>query len=203
MKTLIVNSYHADWLPKIEPVKGLVAELGEYDVVSDVDVFAGYDLAGYQAVVLSGSPNLISKNEYLPRYLDFLRHLELPTLGICYGHQLLARAFGARVLDTGKMIEGQHTVRVIEPAPLFRGMPEQFLALESHRELVPLDDLARAGFDQAASSSSCDVEAIHHTSRPLFGVQFHLERSGEIGREIMGNFYRFVQEYRRQEKVND
>jgi GMP synthase (glutamine-hydrolysing) len=203
MKTLIVNSYHADWTPKIEPVKELVAPCSECEVIDDIDVGPGFDVTGFRAVVLSGSPNLISKNQYVPRYLQFLLGLRLPTLGICFGHQLLARAFGARVLCGEKFIEGYDTVRIIEHEPLFKGLPEEIIVMESHREYVALDDLARAGLDLQANSSTCAVEAFHHTSRPLFGVQFHIERSGEIGARIMENFCKFAAEYRGEEYRDD
>jgi GMP synthase (glutamine-hydrolysing) len=196
MRTLIVNSYHADWTPKVEPVEEMVGECTEYEVVSDVELAPGFDLAGFGAVVLTGSPNLISKNEYLPKYLQFLRELRLPTLGICYGHQMLAHAFGVHVFDGGKFLEGNDTVRVLVDEPLFHGLGGEIIAMESHREHVRLADLDRAGFELLANSATCDVEAIRHIERPLFGVQFHIERSGEIGRAIMANFCRFAKDYK-------
>lgn len=192
MKTLIVTSYHADWTPKIEPVQALVAEFGEHEVASDVDLGPGYDLSGFGALVLSGSPNLISKNEYLPRYVEFLHRLRLPTLGICYGHQLLAKAFGARVLAGPRFLEGYDTVRILEPDTLFEGLPEEVIMMESHREYVLPEDLAQAGFELLADSTTCGVEAIRHIEHPLFGVQFHIERSGDVGRRVMANFQRYA-----------
>ena len=61
MRTLIVTSYRGEWAPKIGPVAEMVNLFSEGDVVSDTDLSPEYDLARYQAVVLSGSPNLISK----------------------------------------------------------------------------------------------------------------------------------------------
>ena len=203
MKTLIINSYHANSAAKIEPVKDMVALFSEYEVASDVDVDLGYDLEGYDAVVLSGSPNLISKNEYLPHYVEFLRQLRLPTLGICFGHQLLARAFGARVVDGGTFIEGFSSIRVVEKEPLFTGLPDEISVMESHREYVVAEDLTRAGFDLMAQSETAGVEAMHHVERPLFGVQFHPERSLENGEQIVGNFLRFARDHKSKEYAVD
>jgi GMP synthase (glutamine-hydrolysing) len=196
MRTLIVTSYRGDWAPKIEPVEAMVKLFSDCDVVSDADLTADCDLAGYQAVVLSGSPNLISKGQYLPGLVGFLRREELPTLGICYGHQMLAVAHGARVIDGGKFLEGLDKVRVLVPEPLFIGLPQEIVAMESHREHVVLEDLARAGFNLLANSRTSDVEAMRHNAKPLFGLQFHLERSGDVGRQVMENFFRFVRESR-------
>ena len=73
VKTLIVSSYHEGWAPKIGPVEEMVKPFSEHKTVSEDDIEPGHDLAGFDALVLSGSPKLISKNEYLPHYVEFLR----------------------------------------------------------------------------------------------------------------------------------
>jgi GMP synthase (glutamine-hydrolysing) len=177
MRTLIVSSYHGDWTPKAEPVREMVHEFSDCDMVLDTRVSPDTDLKGYDAVVLTGSPNLVSRSQLELPFLQFLRRLDLPTLGICYGHQMLAHAFGARVFEGARFIEGYDTVRVLEPEPLFHGLDEEIVVMESHREHVDFDDLDRTGFELLANSTTCDVEAIRHIERPLFGVQFHIERS--------------------------
>jgi GMP synthase (glutamine-hydrolysing) len=194
MRTLIVTSYRGEWAPKIGPVAEMVNLFSESDVVSDTDLSPEYDLARYQAVVLSGSPNLISKGQYLSGLVDFLRREALPTLGICYGHQMLAVAHGARVIDGGKFLEGMDKVRVLVPEPLFIGLPQEIVVMESHREHVVLEDLAHTGFNVLANSRTSDVEAMRHKIKPLFGLQFHLERSGDVGRQVMENFFTFAKE---------
>ncbi len=49
--------------------------------------------------------------------------------------------------------------------------------------------LSRTGFILTAESDSCAIEAIKHSKLPLYGTQFHFERSGEVGEKIMKNFY--------------
>jgi len=192
MRTLIVTSYRGEWSPKIGPVEAMVRLFSESDVVSDADLTADYDLSRYKAVVLSGSPNLISRSQYLPGLVGFLQREELPTLGICYGHQMLAKAHGARVINGGKFLEGMDKVRVLVQEPLFIGLPKEIVVMESHREHVVLEGLASAGFKLLADSRTSDVEAMRHNAKPLFGLQFHLERSGDVGRQVMENFFKFA-----------
>lgn len=188
MKTLIVNSYHANANKKIEPYVKLVSQHSEFKVEKDVNAHKDYNLFGYDAVILSGSPGLISLGIYPKRYPEFLVNLEIPTLGICYGHQMLAFAFGAGI-KSGKRIEGYETVKIIESGDLFKGIPNEIVVNQSHQEFIVPETLPQTGFFLLAESDSCKIEAIRHSKLPLYGTQFHFERSGEIGEMIIKNFY--------------
>jgi GMP synthase (glutamine-hydrolysing) len=191
MRTLIVNSYHADADKKIEPYVKLVSQHSEYKVEKDVNVHKDYDLSGYDAIILSGSPGLISFGIYPKRYPEFLVNLEIPTLGICYGHQMLAFAFGAEI-KSAKRIEGYETVKILDFQDIFKGLNNEILVTESHQEFITMITLSRTGFILTAESDTCAIEAIRHSKLPLYGTQFHFERSGEIGEKIMKNFYSYI-----------
>lgn len=191
MKTLIINSYHTDSDKKIEPYVKLVSLFSEYKVEKDVNLHKAYDLEHYDALILSGSPNLISLGGYSKRYVEFLRNLRIPTLGICYGHQILAFAFGAEI-KSGKRIEGYETIRIFEFKDLFKDLPKEIIVVESHQEYITLESLSKTEFWLIAESDSCPIEAIRHSHLPLYGTQFHFERSGDIGEKIMNNFYKNI-----------
>jgi len=120
-----------------------------------------------------------------------VRSVRLPTLGICFGHQLFARVSGVQVLS-GELIERDEVVFITEPGPLFRGMGPEMEFRESHREYVVAEAIERAGWHITARSASCPVEAMHHPTRPLYGVQFHPERSGLNGDKLFENFYNHI-----------
>ena len=70
--------------------------------------------------------------------------------------------------------------------------------MEYHNDYVIKQGLSTAGFILLADSQSCEVEAIKHNSKPLYGIQFHAERY-KIGREghkeglkIFENFYKLA-----------
>lgn len=194
MKTLIVNSYRVDPEKKILPYIEMVEKFSSSQVVNDIDLFNHVRFIDYDAIILSGSGDLISRGAYSKTYLEFLRYNSIPCLGICYGHQMLAKAFGATVFSKLNHIEQQETIRVIKNDPLFKDLSPEFIALESHMEHVALNDLPSAGFELLANSPSCEVEAIKHIERCLYGVQFHPERSGIIGEIILRNFFDIVRE---------
>lgn len=118
-----------------------------------------------------------------------------PLLGVCWGHQALAAAWGAKIIKKRKFIKKDETIRVIEPGELLVEMGLFFTAHASHYEHVVRDGRLKRHFKVLAYSDSCRVEAIKHLERPLWGVQFHPERSGSSGRQLAANFAQIVPPY--------
>ncbi len=188
VRTLVVNCYREK---AEEKIKGYIAQAERFSDISEVpwgSLERAYDMETYSAVIISGSQWLLSVEEAPAPLVEFVRYLKVPTLGICFGHQLFARAFGTQVLS-GELIERDETIIISESGPLFHGMEPEMDFLESHREYVVAEPVERAGWHIIARSASCPVEAMHHTTRPLYGVQFHPERSGLNGEKLFDNFY--------------
>lgn len=188
MRTLVVNCYRE---MAEEKIKGYMAQVERFSDAVEVPwgvLEPAYDLTTYSGVVISGSQWLLSVEPPAAPLTEFVRDLRLPTLGICFGHQLFARTFGTQVL-AGELVERDETIIVSEPEPLFHGMEPELDFRESHREYVVAEPIERAGWHLMARSASCEVEAMHHPTRPLYGVQFHPERSGLNGEKLFDNFY--------------
>lgn len=83
-------------------------------------------------------------------------------------------------------------MHIVGHDPLFAGLGESVMVEQRHfweLKTVP------AGFRRLATSEACPIQAIRHTSRPLYGVQFHPERYTELhpdGRTILANFFRLA-----------
>jgi len=192
MKTLIINSYRVTPEVKIEPYIECVKEFSSFQVINDVKLFSHIQYIDFDALILSGSADLITRGAYSKSYVEFLRYNTIPCLGICYGHQIMAKAFGVTISSSLKRIESNETVRIIKNNPLFKDLLPEILVTESHLEYVALNGLASAGFEVLANSPSCEVEAIKHIEKPFYGVQFHPERSGSIGKTIFRNFFDII-----------
>ena len=146
-------------------------------------------------VILTGSSALLSKprtRELFQPELDLVTKGKFPILGICYGHQIIGSAFGAPMRDLGQMLRGYEKVSVVRNHPLFDGLPAELVVAESHRqELTKVPN----EFQHLAQSTTSKVEAIVHQSRPIYGVQFHPERSNEShphGRIIIQNLLKQI-----------
>ncbi len=141
-------------------------------------------------VILTGSSALLSKprtRELFQPEIDLVRSAKFPVLGICYGHQIIGSAFDAPMRDLGQMFRGYEKVSVVKKHPLFDGLPSDLVVSESHRqELTKVPN----EFQHLAQSTTSKVEAMVHRSRPIYGLQFHPERSNDEhphGRIILQN----------------
>lgn len=138
------------------------------------------------ALVLSGGAPRVGLREKLGNCDEYLVYADIPILGICAGHQYMARFFGG-VVEEAKLPEyGKVEIEVIEEDILFKNLPKKFIVWESHNDEVtklPKD------FILLASSPNCKVQAMKHKSKPLFGLQFHPEvEHTQYGKEIFMNF---------------
>ncbi len=122
-------------------------------------------------LILSGGPaSVYAEDAYEidPAIFD----LEVPILGICYGHQLLAHGLGGRVARTGSAEYGKTELSVSDGSGLFAELPETQDVWMSHGDAVVE---APPGFRVVASTAGSPVAAMEHRERRLYGVQFHPE----------------------------
>jgi len=136
------------------------------------------------ALILSGGPASVYAGE-APRVDPGLFELGVPTLGICYGAQLLALELGGGVERTGVSEFGKTELHVGE-GQLFRGQPADQTCWMSHRDTVTAPP---AGARVTAESPSTPVAAFEAPERGLYGVQFHPEvMHTPHGQEVLKNF---------------
>jgi GMP synthase (glutamine-hydrolysing) len=136
------------------------------------------------AVVLSGGPASVYA-EGAPHVDPGLFELGIPTLGICYGMQLMAQDLGGRVDRTGVSEFGKTELRA-EESRLFRDLPDEQSVWMSHRDSVVAPP---AGARVVAGSPSAPIAAFEDEGRRLYGVQFHPEVvHTPYGTDLLKNF---------------
>jgi GMP synthase (glutamine-hydrolysing) len=136
------------------------------------------------ALILSGGPASVYE-EGAPRVDPALFELGVPTLGICYGAQLLALELGGRVDRTGASEFGR-TQLTASGGDLFTGLDAAQTVWMSHRDTVVEPP---TGARVVAASPSTPVAAFEDESRKLYGVQFHPEVvHTPHGQDVLENF---------------
>ncbi len=197
MKIVVVNNYKETnqtekAVQNIEKCTGQSVEKIDY---KEPDLYSRVVESEPDLVILTGSSALLSKprtHELFQPEMDLVRNARFPILGICYGHQIIGSAFGAPMRDLGQMLRGYEKVSVVQKHPLFDGLPSDLMVAESHRqELTNVPD----EFQHLAQSTTSNVEAIAHRSKPIYGVQFHPERSNDDhphGRMIIQNLLKQI-----------
>jgi GMP synthase (glutamine-hydrolysing) len=136
-------------------------------------------------IVLSGGPDSVCR-EGSPHLPAEAFETGLPTLGICYGLQLIAHSLGGRVVPGGDRREfGKAVVEVHDSDLLFKNLPGRFQGWMSHGDRV---DRLPTGFQVLAESGNI-VAAAADPNRKIWGLQFHPEViHTHHGSEILNNF---------------
>ena len=136
------------------------------------------------ALILSGGPASVYAED-APRVDPELFSLGIPTLGICYGMQLMAQELGGTVDRTGVSEFGK-TALGAEEGALFAGLPADQTVWMSHRDSVTAPP---TGARVVAGSPSTPIAAFEDAARGLYGVQFHPEvRHTPYGQDVLKNF---------------
>jgi GMP synthase (glutamine-hydrolysing) len=136
------------------------------------------------ALILSGGPASVYADE-APRMDREVFELGIPTLGICYGMQLMALELGGAVDRTGASEFGKTELHR-QGGTLFDGLADEQTVWMSHRDSVTAPP---AGAEVVAGSPSTPIAAFEAPSRGLYGVQFHPEVvHTPHGQEVLKNF---------------
>lgn len=137
-----------------------------------------------QALILSGGPNSVFDPD-APRPDPRVLTLGLPTLGICYGMQLLAQELGGKVERAGRAEYGKALLTRYQ-GPLFKGLEGEVQVWMSHQDAVT--ELP-PGWRVVAETEENPVAAMEAPDGKTFAVQFHPEVAHTPkGMQILENF---------------
>lgn len=120
---------------------------------------------------------------------EFIRNSNVPVFGICFGAQLIARAFGAGIVQLPTPCRGLCSIRVLEQKEIFEN---KYIAQVYKNQSWSLQNLAPEFAILACSSEG--IEMFAHRDRPIAGVQFHPEQFGQVsdGEMLFRNLRRML-----------
>ncbi|MBI5532086.1 MAG: glutamine-hydrolyzing GMP synthase [Deltaproteobacteria bacterium] len=144
---------------------------------------------GYQGIVISGSPALASQGEDSGYDKGFFE-LDIPILGLCFGHQEVAKRYGGRV-EHAQREYGFAKMKVLGDSPIFAGLGPQEVVWMSHGDTVT--ELGE-GFVEIGASIDQDGTTHHNAAIAndklrRYGFQYHPEVDDtEHGDQMLENF---------------
>lgn len=114
---------------------------------------------------------------------------EIPTLGVCLGHQAICSAFGAAITYAKKLMHGKQSDVKFDPdCPLFEGCPEVAPVARYHSLAADADTIPDC-LKITAVTTDGEVMAVQHREYPIYGVQFHPESiMTPDGKTMLANF---------------
>lgn len=154
----------------------------EVDIRTRADLPAPTDVAG---VIISGSAERLGDQaDWMKRAVDYTRRLDehrVPTLGICFGHQIMGEAFGGAVAPNPRGREiGTVEMEVVEDSPLVDGASTSARVRVNTTHVDSVVELPSAA--RVLAKTSLEPHAAVRFSETSWGVQFHPEIDGEVMR---------------------
>lgn len=160
--------------------------LGYYSEIAlpstDISVFENC-----KGIVFSGGPSSVY-DEKIPEFNSEILNLDIPILGLCYGHYIVQLGYNGKVgkQETGEF--GFATLNINEKlkSPLFEGIEHQQQVWMSHQDgVLKLGD----GFEVLGSTKDCKYAATQNLAKKRFSLQFHCEvKDTPCGEQIFQNF---------------
>ncbi|WP_430809835.1 MULTISPECIES: glutamine amidotransferase-related protein [unclassified Carboxylicivirga] len=140
-----------------------------------------------KGIILSGGKG----NPYEPLNLTSnyvaLMNFDVPILGFCLGHEILAVSYCGRIKKLPEYHGKKELISISKPEdPIFQGLNKTEVSLVK-RHAFHVSEIP-ASFESLAQSDTCRNEIIRHKSKPIYGFQSHPEVSGEDGLLMVKNF---------------
>ena len=165
----------------------------ETNIAPNTTLFQELQKENIHGLVLSGGAPRIGLDSTLGNCAEYLDKADFPILGICAGHQFMARHFGGNVKPSKLPEFGQVELTLcVDDDPLFAGMPKKSIVWESHNDEVTS---ISKDFTKLGKSENCKIQAIRHKKKQFYGLQFHPEvEHTQFGEQIFKNFIHLCEE---------
>jgi GMP synthase (glutamine-hydrolysing) len=174
------GSQYAQLIARRIREQNVYCEIIRHDISADV-IAARKPIA----IVLSGGPSSVYE-ENAPKCDPRIFSMGIPILGICYGMQLATQALGGAVESCPSREFGRSRLQIGSMEKLFAGFPHEIDVWMSHGDQVRS---LPEGFELLASTSTCPFAAVKHSSKAIYGLQFHPEVSHtSLGGTLIHNF---------------
>ncbi len=163
---------------------GVYSEVVQHDITPE-ELGALSNKFNVKGIILSGGPMSIYEKD-APKMDKRILGAGLPVLGICYGHQLIAKYLDGNVVRADKQEYGLSYANVKKPVAILKGLGRKEQVWMSHGDRVLS---IPKSMEVLASTENCPIAAFRDGSGQIFGIQWHPEvvhtKSGD---RLLANF---------------
>lgn len=119
---------------------------------------------------------------------------QIPILGVCLGHQVIAECFGGRVRRARQTRHGKASMITHDGLDIFSGLPNPMEVGRYHSLAVDVSDDGPLRITARAEDG--EIMGLSHASQPARGVQFHPESIlTSNGHALLANFLRLAERW--------
>ncbi len=181
---------------------GAESEAGTPHIAAEILVRRNDELTPAEIVALRPDRILLSPGPCTPQeagiLIPLIEHLaslsaaeQIPTLGVCLGHQAIGAAFGGRVVRAGQLMHGKTSLVSHDDRTIFNGLPQPMTCTRYHSLLVEESSLPAELEISAHVVGEGTIMGLRHRTLPIEGVQFHPESVLTAhGKQLIANFLR-------------
>jgi GMP synthase (glutamine-hydrolysing) len=163
---------------------GVYSEIVPHDITPD-EIRTLNEKFNVKGLILSGGPSSVYEPN-APRLDPRILELNMPILGLCYGHQLIAQITHGKVEPATCKEYGIAQVAIDKTVGVLEGLGKKEKVWMSHGDTV---FAMPPEFEVLAHTESCPVAAFRHKDKPIYGLQWHPEViHTENGMRMLRNF---------------
>ena len=189
MKVLVIDNYDSFVYNLVQ----YIGELGGKPVVYRNDKITLRQAVKLRPdkIVISPGPGTPQDARYFGVCSDILQHMsrEVPTLGVCLGHQGIISTFGGKITRARRLMHGKTSMIRHDGKGVFKDVENPFVATRYHslvgdRRTIPLCLKVTA-----ESLDDGEIMGVRHVEHPIEGIQFHPESIlTKLGKMFLKNF---------------
>ena len=159
----------------------LVQRFGEIDPALEMVVVRNDQIGAERVAELRPSHIIISPGPCTPKEAGISNEVlkrfapNVPTLGVCLGHQCIGHVFGGEVIRNWRIMHGKTSPIHHDGKGVFRGLSNPFEATRYHSLVIKRETFVNPDFVVSAWTDEGEIMGVRHKSWPLHGVQFHPE----------------------------
>jgi len=189
MKVLVIDNYDSF----VYNLAQYVGELGGKPIVyrnNEITLRKAMKLKP-ERIVISPGPGTPEDVRYFGVCSSILQHMscDIPTLGVCLGHQGIIWTFGGKIIRAKRLMHGKTSLIRHDGKGVFEGVENPFVATRYHSLVGDRAAMPPCLHVTAESLDDGEVMGVRHVEYPIEGVQFHPESIlTKVGKKFLKNF---------------